>query len=64
MTPSRRQRAANSIRWPIPPWGEPPAPPEDGFRPFSYHRVMARQLCDLIAGTVSNACASAHGDGP
>lgn len=63
MGPSQRHGAA-TVLWPITPWSERSATPDDGFRPFSYHRAMGRPLCDLVAGTLSNTCASQHGNAP
>jgi hypothetical protein len=62
MGPSQRQGAAMGFLWPITPWSEQSATP--GFRPVSYHRARARLLCDLIAGMLSNTCASRQGDAP
>ena len=64
MGPSQRQGAATGSLWPVTPWSERSAMPGDGFRPFSYHRTMARPLCDLVADTLSNMCASQHRDAP
>lgn len=63
MGPSQTRVATTGFRWRVLPWSQPPALPDDGFRLFSYHRSMVGPQRGVLAGTVSNTRASAHGDG-
>lgn len=63
MGPSQRKVPPASVGWLARSCSQPSALHDDEFRPFSYHCDMTSLRSDLLAGTVSNACASGFGGG-